>query len=404
MKGQEPGTPVCRACGAATPRPLASFGRHPVSSRFRRPSDAPAPAFDLAMSRCQGCGSVQLTVPVPLEALEPVPDWLRFSEPGAHLPAVAGALASASPAAARRVLGLGPDDEPLLAHLTERGSETARIPWPALGATSATPRPAAIHQLFTPDLAREIRARQGGATLVVARYLLEHAPDAGAFLRAIEALLEPGGSVLLEVPDCSQAFLTHDYTTLWEEHVFYFTPGSLRRALASRGWRVEWIRSYDNPLHNALVVEARPGGTPEPGAVPDDERAMSDGFAAAWPATRDRVRAWCEGEVHAGRRVALFGAGHVGLTFLIAMGIEALLTCAIDDSPAKQGLLLPGTALDVRGSASLEHADVSTLLLAVSPAAEAAVLARLAGFIARGGRVASIFPSSPLALPVLTRA
>lgn len=345
---------------------------------------------------------MQLTEPVPLDALEPVPDWLRFSEPGAHLPAVADALASAwSPGVeAPRVLGLGPDDEPLLAQLSERGCETLRVPWRELGARSATPRPAAIHQLLVGDAVRGIR-EQGGVRLVAARYLLEHAPDAGVFLQALEALLEPGGAVVFEVPDCSQAFLTRDYTTLWEEHVFYFTPGSLQRALVARGWRVESVRSYANPLHNALVVVARPGGTPVPGVVPDAERALSDGFAAAWPATRDRVRGWCDAQVAAGSRLALFGAGHVGLTFLVAMGIEGLLTCAIDDSPAKQGLLLPGTALEVRGSASLKEGDVSTLLLAVSPSAEAAVLGRLADFLGRGGQVVSIFPGSPLALPAL---
>lgn len=400
MSTSEPALPVCRACGTGAPRHLAAFGSHPISSRFRRPEDPPAPCFPLAMSRCPRCGSVQLTEPVPLAALEPVPSWLRFSEPGAHLPAVVDALPATGASGPARVLGLGPDDVPLLTAIAGRGARTWQLDWLAEGATSATPRPAAVHAHLTPAAARAVRARHGGSTLILARYLLEHAPDAGAFLDALAELLDPGGAVLFEVPDCTKAFATHDYTTLWEEHVFYFTPGALQRALAARGWRVLSARSYDNPLHNALVVVAAPGGATAAGDPPAEELALSDGFAATYGSTRDRVAVWCERQVRERGPMALFGAGHVGLTFLVAMGIAHHLSGVIDDSPAKQDLLMPGTALRISSSESLGGSGVSTLLMAVNPASETAVLERLTDFTRRGGHVASIFPGSTRALPV----
>ncbi|MEQ1729814.1 MAG: methyltransferase domain-containing protein, partial [Vicinamibacterales bacterium] len=338
MSTSDTAVPVCRACGTGTPRHLAAFGSHPISSWFRRPEDPPAPRFPLAMSRCPRCGSVQLTEPVPLAALEPVPSWLRFSEPGGHLPAVVDALPAGGLSGTPRVLGLGPDDGPLLAAIAGRGGQTRQIDWLTEGGTSATPRPAAIHAHLTAATARALRERHGGSTLILARYLLEHAPDVGTFLDALAVLLDPGGAVLFEVPDCSQAFATHDYTTLWEEHVFYFTPGALQRALAARGWRVLSARSYDNPLHNALVVVAAPGGATAAGAPPAEELALGDGFAAAYDATRERAAAWCERQARERGPLALFGAGHVGLTFLVAMGVAHHLSGVIDDSPAKQDL------------------------------------------------------------------
>ncbi len=127
---------------------------------------------------------------------------------------------------------------------------------------------------------------------------------------------------------------------------------------------------------------------------------MSDGFAAAYASTRERVRSWCERQETERGPLALFGAGHVGLTFLVAMGVAHHLSGVIDDSPAKQHLLLPGTELQIRSSESLSWSGVSTLLMAVNPASEGAVLERLTDFTRRGGQVASIFPGSARALPV----
>src|SRR5205823_14030846 len=91
------------------------------------------------------------------------------------------------------------------------------------------------------------------ASVVIARYTLEHAFDPVRHLDALEALAA-GGHVVVEVPDCSDAFRTRDYTTLWEEHVLYLTPGSLRRALRRVGWTIVGLHVYPNALHNALVA------------------------------------------------------------------------------------------------------------------------------------------------------
>ena len=81
------------------------------------------------------------------------------------------------------------------------------------------------------ETAASILARKGPFEIVVVRRLLEHAFDVSALLGALKSLLVPGGSLVLEVPDCEGPFDQVDVSSLWEEHVSYFTEASLERSL-----------------------------------------------------------------------------------------------------------------------------------------------------------------------------
>ena len=44
----------------------------------------------------------------------------------------------------------------------------------------------------------------------------------------IKKLVNDNGYLIFEVPDCSDGLKNRDYTTIWEEHVLYFTKNSLK--------------------------------------------------------------------------------------------------------------------------------------------------------------------------------
>jgi hypothetical protein len=115
---------------------------------------------------------------------------------------------------------------------------------------------------------------------------------------------------------------------------------------------------------------------------------------------REVIRRW-RGE---GKKVAVFGAGHLAAKFINLFSVADLIECVIDDNPHKQALLMPGSRLPIRGSAELASGPIDVCLLSLNPESEQKVRAKNQAFLERGGRFASIFAVSPQAVQRLTPA
>jgi SAM-dependent methyltransferase len=75
--------------------------------------------------------------------------------------------------------------------------------------------------------------------------LLEHVPDPDGVLRRAYELLRPGGIAMIMTPDTaslSRRLMGQRWTQFKLEHLFYFSPASMRRLAARCGFRVLSIR------------------------------------------------------------------------------------------------------------------------------------------------------------------
>jgi SAM-dependent methyltransferase len=101
------------------------------------------------------------------------------------------------------------------------------------------------------NVAADISQVEGTFDAVVMNHALEHIIDPVTLLRDIHRLLNPGGVVMIRVPD---------FDSLWSSvlkdrwcwfqpyaHYFHYTQRSLRQLLEQSGFRIEWLRSqYPN--------------------------------------------------------------------------------------------------------------------------------------------------------------
>src|SRR5262249_27842047 len=239
---------------------------------------------------------------------------------------------------------------------------------------------------------------------VGARHILEHAADVRTFVAALRELVEPGGHLVFEVPDCSPALEAADVSTIWEEHVLYFTPETCRNAFSH--WGLELISHDCLPCasENELVAVVRSGEGAQP-QLPDavrldEELARGQHFARSIEVVRRRARVLLERARAEAGPVAILGAGHLAVTFVNGLGIADLLELAVDDNPSKQGRFLPGCALPILPSSSLLDRGIRLCLLTVNPEVEQKVVDGNAAFRTAGGRFASIFPASRRALGI----
>lgn len=100
-------------------------------------------------------------------------------------------------------------------------------------------------------------------------HVLEHIPSPLSFLQRVRSRLNPGGLLILEVPDCGQ----NHYMLLVADHCSHFTPGLLAGVAAGAGFEVvtatsSWVAK------EVSVVGRNPASTPTPTPAPAPAPAL----------------------------------------------------------------------------------------------------------------------------------
>ncbi|MGA2045052.1 MAG: methyltransferase domain-containing protein [Roseiarcus sp.] len=401
---RQPEVGRCRCCAAALDGGALDLGALPVCNRFSA-ERRELPRQPLVLAACRTCGLIQLRAPPAVASVTPEAAWIRYTEPHAHLDdlveSVLALLKDAGRApAAGLALGLGPFEAPLLDRLALQGmrTEAPDLATAEDGASLAGGFPYLETWQARLESGRLGRLAQkvGRADIVSCRYLLEHCHDPIASLQALGALLSPDGVLLLEIPDSAKFLAAADYAFPWEEHVCYFVEASFREMVERAGYQVVALKRYSGLLEDALVIVARrsqafgprretiQSGRPDP---------LFASYRAAYPATRAFMQQrLAELSGPSRDRVALFGLGHQAIMFVNALGLADFIGATVDDDPDKLGLLPPGLATRVTSSIELcESPTVRTCLLAINPASEPKVRARLAPLAARGVGLHSIY-------------
>ena len=374
----------CRVCRGPA-EVLLDLGPQPFCNRFLSRDGQSDDAHPLVQGQCAACGVIQLFDPAPVAALMPRFDWIRYKEEGRHLPMAGGSR--------RRPAGSGRALPDLRRHLERRrrpggpgrprvsaqhGGWTRTKTWACKSGGLES-----FQAALTPEAAQVIVRRDGPADLVIARYILEHAHDPVAFLHALAELITPTGYAWIEVPDCTPALETRDYTTLWEEHTLYFTPATFHDCLVRNGFSVVYFKLYPYTHENSLVAIVTPNrAAPPPTRVPEREWVRGRDFARALPERRRQWSRYCIDVRRDGGKLAMFGAGHLACMFITVMGLKDEIAFVVDDHPAKRGLRMPGSGLPILPSAVLVDEGVSVCLTSLSPESEEKAIRNQAPFLA----------------------
>jgi len=394
---------TCLGCGGgATVDTLLDFGRQPPSNRFVPVGTTVDDAHPLQLGQCVDCGLLQLVAPMPVDMVRARYVWLTYNEPEGHLDTLVQhlkVLRGITPSS--RIVGLTYKDDTTLTRFNRQGYEnTFRYDLKAdFGVADPCAGLETIQAALDNATADRLVARHGKADLLIVRHVLEHAHAPARFLHALGRLLSPGGRLVFEMPDCRKFIEACDYSFIWEEHITYFSPRTLSDFLLRNGHAAAETLVYPYPLEDSLVAivqaVAEPALRADAAAVSVDLAAghrFADGFGPA----RAYYRGHFETMHKAEKRVAVFGAGHLAVKFLNLFALQDCVECVIDDNPHKQGLAMPGSALPVVGSGMLPKIDLC--MLSLSPESEQKVLAKQRENLQGGGKFASIFALSPLAL------
>jgi C-methyltransferase C-terminal domain/Putative zinc binding domain/Methyltransferase domain len=394
----------CRGCRAPSVKTVLALGSQPVSSHFTRTPHAPVIERDLTLGVCTACGLVQLVKPFPFRELVPPYEWITYREPENHLDEVVEKIV-ALPGVdiTAHVLGLTFKDRSTLDRLARRNFTRTRLIdlKEDLGAENPNSNIESVHGLLTPERARELSQRHGPVEVLVVRHILEHAEEAGRFIEALSELLAPGGHIFIEVPDCTANLRRMDYTMVWEEHVFYFTPAALPQLLKAGGFIQIGLDIHPYPFEDVLLLYARKADALSitTSVIPPAVVAGNVAIASAYGSNFDE---WTRRYAHLfdqltadGRKLAAYGAGHLTCAFLSFHGLGDYFAFVVDDTPQKQGLYLPKTGHPIVPRDRLRAEEISACLFGFGPESEDKVMIKNSAYRDAGGQFYSLLVDSP---------
>jgi hypothetical protein len=156
------------------------------------------------------------------------------------------------------------------------------------------------------------------------------------------------------------------------EHTSYFTARSLSNVLENSGFRVRSV--YEAFSDQYLCAEALPGafcagnGSLQESVAehaaesrePDEEIAR---FTSGYGRYLEQWERRLGGLRAGGKRVAVWGAGSKGVTFLNTFDVRDLVECVVDINPKKQGMFVAGTGQSIVAPDGLVQVRPDTVLV-----------------------------------------
>ena len=232
-----------------------------------------------------------------------------------------------------------------------------------------------IGDVFVPSRAPDT------ADIVCSRHVLEHLPEPVELLRTVREAYasSPAKVVFLEVPN--GGFMLEELG-VWDplyEHVSYFTASSLAHALRLAGFVPGPIQAVFGKQF--LTAEAAfPASDQRRAALVSAEAWAFDGFGDRFATTVQAWRDWLQLARQQGRRLALWGAGAKGITFLNVLdrSEDRAVAQVVDINPLKAGAFIAGTGHPIVLPAALqEHRP--DMVLVMNPEYESEIRQTLDG-------------------------
>jgi SAM-dependent methyltransferase len=358
--------PQCRFCQSPLHRTFVDLGMSPLCESYVPIDrlDDMEPFFPLHVRVCDDCFLVQLPEYVSPEQI--FVEYAYFSSySDSWLEHAAGYVkmitAQLHLSHLSFVVEVGSNDGYLLRYFVEMGIPSLGIE-PARNVAEAAVEKGVptLVSFFGLEVARQLRAANKPADLIVANNVLAQVPDVNDFVAGIAALLGPRGVATLEFPHLLRLIEGNQFDTIYHEHYSYFSFGTARRIFEAHGLRVfdvEELPTHGGSLRVYVSHADNGSGTVTRRVTTLAEREHETGFATSEPYStfsqqvEEVKRELLDFLISAKRQakhIAGYGAPGKGNTLLNYCGIRTdFLDYTVDRNPYKQGLNLPGTHIPI---------------------------------------------------------
>ena len=234
----------------------------------------------------------------------------------------------------------------------------------------------------------EIDLGRDAFEMISIMHVLEHVHDPAAALASIHDALATDGLLFVEVPNVLD--LNMFYDLLLFEHLYHFAPETLAWQLTCSGFDI--VAAEPSTNYGAQRVIARKHGRgPSSNGAPATPPPMAAGFERwkkLWSAMTHVANSGAA-MAHAGKRVALFGAGMTAATWLVYSELfDAPIVGCLDESPWKIGR--PFFGRPVHALADVATLRLDAILVAAMPNSQLNIRNKLLKLDLAGSEIISL--------------
>jgi 2-polyprenyl-3-methyl-5-hydroxy-6-metoxy-1,4-benzoquinol methylase len=355
---------VCRSCGHPLTATFIDLGLSPLSNALTLPENLAAGEmlYPLHVYVCDACFLLQLAMfAAPDEIFR---DYTYFSSYSttwlAHAEAyVREMIETWGMTPERRVVEIASNDGYLLQYFIRAGFAVTGIE-PAINVAEVARKNGipTISEFFGVSLARQVRAQQGAADLIVCNNVLAHVPDINDFTGGLHDLLADDGLITIEFPHAMRMIAGSQFDTVYHEHFSYLSLTALTPLFARHGLQIVDVTeqsTHGGSLRIFIAHHGRRSVDARVTRILDAERSHGmdrlDAYrtfgADAERVKREFLTFLIEART-AGKSVCGYGAAAKATTLLNYAGVRTdLISSVADKSEHKQGRYIPGVRVPI---------------------------------------------------------
>ena len=353
----------CLICNHPVSR-FISFGDMPIANGFLMEAEfANEKKYPLSVGLCEVCCMVQLTEVVGREKMFHG-DYPFFSSTSKfmqeHFRQMAEDALQIVSDADPFVVEIGSNDGIMLQNFALKGvrhlgvEPSANVAEMARGKGINT-----VCEFFDERLARRIVADHGHADLFLGANVMCHVQALPSVLAGVKILLKPKGLLIFEDPYLGDIIQKTSYDQIYDEHVFYFSALSIKKACARFG--LELIDALPQVVHGGSMryIVGHAGAYPVSGSL-EQQLAREYGlhldkseayvhFRSNVEHSRDNLMMVLEKFRRQGELVAGYAATSKSTTVINYCCItKDHIAYICDTTPIKQGKFSPGAHIPIR--------------------------------------------------------
>lgn len=391
----------CRICRSGNLEIFLDLGFQPLANSFlKKESDfANEPKYPLAVYFCRSCNLAQLLDVVSKE--EMFSEYIYFTSGmpkiSNHFKAYAEEVISRFLQPGDLVVEIASNDGILLKFFQDAGFQALGID-PAANVVKTADKLGVktIVDFFSEKIGRQIAGQSGKAKAILANNVVAHIDDHHDLARGVAALLAEDGVFVLEAPYLVDMFENLTYDTIYHEHLSFLAVRPLQKLFEQFGLEIFDVEVNVVQGRSLRVFVGHKGKhkiSPNVKKYTDLEISMGLNEIKTYQQLAERVKAQKQELVKLltdlkkqGKKIAAYGAPAKGNTMLNYCNIGAdILDYALEDLPAKQGLLTPGMHIPTV-DAVYAHSHEPDYYLMLAWNYEKPILEKEQEFLTKGGK------------------
>lgn len=391
----------CRLCSSSRITTVLRLNDTPLEDQFvsQQKKSVVQPVYPLELAICEDCSYVHLPYIVNPEAsyadyvyVSGVTVGLR-SHYDQYAKEIAGDFATPE---GSLVVDLGSNDGSMLASFKRLGMRVVGVePASSIAAQANGAGLTTINDFFTDEVAGQILAEHGAASVVTANYMYANVDDVLGFTKNVSKLLAPGGIFVIQTGYHPEQMKINMFDYIYHEHFSYFTVEVLKNIFAScglelihaektspKGGSIRVVGQLENGGRSAdysvekIIAEERQAGMRK---IETYEK-----FALELAELKRQLLGRLGRLKGEGKKIVGFGASHSTTTLLYHFEIASFIEYLVDDNEIKHGLYSPGCHLPVYSSQKL-YEDVPDYVVILAWQHQASITARHQKYLSGGG-------------------